>query len=265
MPPRIYIIAMNLLRFMLMKFAVPVPDITKYHRFLFIGPHPDDIEIGAGATAARLAAEGKSVCFLICTDGRYGDGFTELRGDALVACRKQESIASAATLGVKDVRFLNLSDGGFYEMDALIHGIAGVVGDFQPEVIFAPDPSVTSECHQDHLNVGLAARRIACFAPYAHIMEHYDACNADVQALAYYFTAKGNCFVGTKGYKDKQLASIFACHQSQFPENGKEGKSIGLYLKLRSIYYGIKSFRGSAEVFRVLGQTHIHCFPEGGN
>ena len=256
---------MNMLRFLLMKFAVPVPDITKYDRFLFIGPHPDDIEIGAGATAARLAAEGKSVCFLICTDGRYGDGFTELRGDALVDCRKRESLESAKMLGVKDVRFLGLSDGGFYETDALIRGIAEVVGDFRPEVIFAPDPCVTSECHQDHLNVGMTARKIACFAPYAHIMEHYGAHHADVKALAYYFTAKGNCFVGTSGYRDKQLASIFDCHQSQFPSDGAEGKSIALYLKFRSIYYGIKSFRGSAEAFRVLGQTHMHCFPEGGN
>lgn len=256
---------MNMLRFLLMKFAVPVPDITKYDRFLFVGPHPDDIEIGAGATAARLAAEGKAVCFLICTDGRYGDGFTELRSDALADCRKRESLESAKKLDVKDVRFLGLSDGGFYETDALIRGIAKVVGDFRPDVIFAPDPCVTSECHQDHLNVGMAARKIACFAPYTRVMEHYGAGNADVKALAYYFTAKGNRFVGTKGYKDKQLASIFECHQSQFPPNSAEGKSIALYLKLRSIYYGIKSFCGSAEAFRVLGQTHMHCFPEGGN
>ena len=34
----------------------------------------DDIEIGAGATAAKLAAMGKKVTFLICTDGRYSMG-----------------------------------------------------------------------------------------------------------------------------------------------------------------------------------------------
>ena len=55
-------------------FAAPTPKIESFQRYLFIGPHPDDIEIGAGATAAKLAAAGKDVCFLICTDGRYGDG-----------------------------------------------------------------------------------------------------------------------------------------------------------------------------------------------
>ena len=59
---------------LILKFAAPLPQIEHYNRYLFIGPHPDDIEIGAGATAAKLAAAGKEVCFLICTDGRFGDG-----------------------------------------------------------------------------------------------------------------------------------------------------------------------------------------------
>ncbi|MBR6571072.1 MAG: PIG-L family deacetylase, partial [Clostridia bacterium] len=121
-----------------LKIAAPLPKLESFDRFLFVGPHPDDIEIGAGATAARLAKAGKQVCFLICTDGRYGDGQTGLRGDALAAERRQEAIRSAAVLGVSDVRFLNLSDGGFYDMDELIRGIAQVMGDFQPEAVFTP-------------------------------------------------------------------------------------------------------------------------------
>ena len=51
---------------------VPYPRPERFDRFLFIGPHPDDIEIGAGATIARLAEAGKAVTFLICLDGRFG-------------------------------------------------------------------------------------------------------------------------------------------------------------------------------------------------
>ena len=54
------------------KFAAPLPDLESFDRYLFIGPHPDDIEVGAGATAAKLAAAGKKVCFLICLAGRLG-------------------------------------------------------------------------------------------------------------------------------------------------------------------------------------------------
>lgn len=251
----------------ILKAAVPIPKVEDHQRFLFIGPHPDDIEIGAGATAARLSALGKDVCFLICLDGRFGDGNAPdgIRGDALVALRKQEALSSAAMLGIQDVRFLDLCDGGFYEQQELICRIAQVVGDFQPDMILAPDPDVTSECHADHRNVGSAARQIACFAPYPGIMAGYGAKAAPVQALGYYMTAKPNRFVKTKGYLPLQLKSIFDCHRSQFPEGSAERKTIPLYLKLRAVDFGLRSGFGCAEGFRVLGTTHMHCFPEAGN
>ena len=91
-----------------LKIAAPVPEVETFTRYLFIGPHPDDIEIGCGATVARLAAEGKQITFLIMTDGRYGDGFSDgIKGDELVSLRKKEATASAERLGVKDVRFLD--------------------------------------------------------------------------------------------------------------------------------------------------------------
>ena len=257
---------MSLIKLVL-KAAVPTPKIETYQRYLFVGPHPDDIEIGAGATAAKLAAQGKDICFLVCLDGRFGDGHApeDIRGEALVALRKQEAIASAAMLGITDVRFLDFSDGGFYEKKELVEGIARVAGDFQPDVLVAPDPCVTSECHQDHLNVGEAARQVAYFAPYGGIMAGYGAKAAPVQALAYFMTAKPNCFVKTSGYLKLQMKAIFGCHLSQFPEGCADAQSIPLYLKLRAVDFGLRSFKGCAEGFRVLGVTQMHCLPEAGN
>ena len=250
----------------ILKLAAPLPRLEEQKRFLFIGPHPDDIEIGAGATVAKLIDMGKEVRFLVCIDGRFGtvNAPEGLRGEKLVEVRRQEARNSAAKLGVSEVRFLNLKDGGFYEQQDLIIGIAKEVGDFQPDVIFAPDPCVTSECHRDHLNVGNAARQIACFAPYKEIMEEYGAASAPVKALAYYMTAKPTQYVKTSGYLQRQLDAIFTCHLSQFPEGCGDAQSIPLYLKLRSIDFGIRSFKGCAEGFRVLGVTQMHCLPEAG-
>ena len=168
------------------RFAAPLPDLEAFDRYLFIGPHPDDIEVGAGATAAKLAAAGKKVCFLVCLDGRFGleNAPAGTSPDELALLRMEEARRSARVLGVDDLRFLGLSDGGLYEEKALFRAIAAVVGDFGPDVIFAPDPCVSSECHADHLNVGNAARRVACFAPFKEIMEAYGAAAADVKALA---------------------------------------------------------------------------------
>ncbi len=247
------------------RFAAPLPRPEQFRRCLFIGPHPDDIEIGAGATAARFAAEGKDVRFLICMDGRFGlehapAGTTP---EALAALRREESLAGAAALGVKDVRFLGLSDGGLYDPEELYRGIARVIGETQPEIIFAPDPCVTSECHADHLNVGEAARRLAFFAPFREIMAELGAESAPVQALACYFTAKPSRFVGVRGYRERQMAAI-RCHRSQFPEGSDALRPIELYLKLRAAEYGLRSLKGCAEGFRVLGTTQMHCLPEAG-
>jgi len=138
----------------ILKFAAPLPKIEEQKRFLFIGPHPDDIEIGAGATAAKLVDMGKEVRFLVCIDGRFGTGNAPegIDGDKLVALRQEEAEKSAAMLGVTDVHFLGLKDGGFYEQKDLLLGIAKEVGDFAPDVIFAPDPCVISECTSSHIH-----------------------------------------------------------------------------------------------------------------
>lgn len=254
---------MSLTRLVL-KFAVPLPKVENFERYLFIGPHPDDIEIGAGATAAKMIVAGKQVCFLICTDGRFGDAASSLKGDALAALRREEALRSAAMLGITDVRFLNLSDGGVYSQQDLLCGIAKTVSDFQPDIIFAPDPCVSSECHPDHLNVGEAARRIACCAGNEGTMRQWYAPPSPVKAIAYYMTAKPNRFVRTSGYLSRQLRAIFDCHLSQFPKGCADAATITLYLKLRSADFGLRSFKGCAEGFRVLGSTHMHCLPEAG-
>ena len=248
-----------------LRFAAPAPKVEAFDRYLFIGPHPDDIEVGAGATAAKLAGAGKQVCFLICTDGRFGlehapAGTTP---EALAELRKAEAIVSARALGVTDVRFLDFSDGGFYGFEDLVKAAAQAVGDFKPQVILAPDPDVISECHVDHRNAGETAKRLAFFAPFPEIMDRYGAAAAPVEALAFYMTARPNRYVKTSGLLQRQLDAIL-CHRTQFTPDSDAYKNVALYLKLRSADFGLRSLRGRAEGFRVLGQTQMHCLPEAG-
>ena len=98
----------------------------------------------------------------------------------------------------------------------MLRGIAQVVGELQPQLIFAPDPDVTSECHVDHLRVGESAKRIGFFAPFREIMARCGAEAAPVEAVAFYMTAKADRFVKTPGLLKKQLSAIFECHKSQF-------------------------------------------------
>ncbi len=248
-----------------LKFAAPVPKPEGFSSFLFIGPHPDDIEIGAGATAAKLASMGKSITFLVCLDGRFGleNAPAGTTPDELAKIRKEECIKAAYVLGVYDVRFLELSDGGLYSLEKLRNCMAKVIGEVKPEIIFAPDPCVSSECHEDHLNVGETARRVAFFAPFPEIMASYGAESAPVEAIAYYMTAKPNRYVKTKGFTKLQDNAL-RCHVSQFPAGSEALNSFETYIKLRSADFGLRCFSRSAEGFRVLGKTHMHCVPEAG-
>lgn len=240
--------------------SAPLPKIESFERFLFIGPHPDDIEIGAGATAAKLARAGKAVAFLCCIDGRFGS--ESIAPDELIAIRRREAVASAKALGVSDVRFLDFCDGGFYDTKQLTAAIAKAVGDFKPDIIFCPDPAVKSECHPDHLNVGTAASEIAYFAPYSGIMNKHGADTAPVKAIAYFMTASPNRFVKTsRSLLRAQLDSVFKCHKSQFPDGGS---AIELYLKLRSFSFGLRCGALHAEGFRMLDPLRMHCLPEAG-
>ena len=255
---------MNLTSFIVKK-AAPVPRPETFEKYLFIGPHPDDIEIGAGAMIARLTSEGKQVSFLICMDGRYGlehapEGITP---EELIRVREAESLRSARVLGVTDVRFLRLSDGGFYDEKELLEGMARVIGEIKPDILFAPDPDVDSECHPDHLNTAKAAKTLTFFAPFQNIMEKYGAEAAPVKAVAFYMTARPNRFVRTGAFRDKQSEAIL-CHKSQFPEDSDAYAQVALYLKVRSLTFGLKSLKGNAEGFRVLGTTQMHCLPEAG-
>lgn len=254
---------MSILRLVL-KSAAPLPKLESFSRYLFIGPHPDDIEIGCGATVSKLVSLGKEVSFLICLDGRYGlmNAPEGTLPKDLIEIRRKEAIESAKMLGVDDVHFLDLQDGGFYAERDLREAIATRVGIFKPDVMFAPDPDVPNECHIDHLNVGRQSKIVAQSAPNQWVMERYGANPADVKAIALYMTARPNTFIGTRGHVDKQLSAIFDVHLSQFPKECQEAKSIPLYIKLRSFFFGIRSFKGRAEGFRVLDATHMHCLPE---
>ena len=245
--------------------AIPLPKIESFEKYLFIGPHADDIEIGAGATVAKLTKMGKEVHFLICIDGRFGvENLKEpVSSEELIEIRKEEAKASAKLLGVSSVTFLDLCDGGLYEEKDLFDKIAAVAGEIAPDILFYPDPDVASECHIDHLRVGKACKELAFLAPFEDIMKAHGAKAASVKAIAMYMTARPTVFVKTgKKCFEAQLKTLSESFKSQYPKDNPSLASLITYLKLRAHTYGAKRLCSYAEGFRVLGKTHMHCLPE---
>ncbi len=109
---------------------------------LVIGPHPDDQELGMGATIAKLARAGHRVLLLDMTNGEptpFGDPET----------RAREAAAAAAILGVER-RLLALPNRRVQHTLEARHAVAGVIRQFRADILFVPHPE---DAHPDHLAV----------------------------------------------------------------------------------------------------------------
>ncbi|MDP3447774.1 MAG: PIG-L deacetylase family protein [Eubacteriales bacterium] len=240
--------------------VAPIPRLDSFARYLFIGPHPDDIEVACAPSVRALTQAGKHVSFLILTDGRMGAIDPALSGDALVQIRQAEARASAKLLGVTDVTFLPFHDGGMYQMEDAACEIAKHIVRLKPDVVFAPDPNVISECHIDHIKAGMAAKMSMNMAPFESVMQSIGSSGSHaVKALAFYYTDKPNAYVAVKKSFSAR-AEALACHKSQFDE--KMVSDICMYFKLRSIRFGLRKMMGRSDGYRALGPMHMHCFPE---
>ncbi len=251
----------------LLKKLVPIPKIENHKIAVFIGPHPDDIEIACGATIAKLKRLGVQVHFIIITDGQGGSTDEMLIEDVLISARSQEAMDGATVLGVDSIENLNYPDGGIYEINDVAHNLVERLVVLKPDIVFSPDPHLPSEIHPDHLMAGQAATLAVYISQYPSVMKihHIDydikQYHSVQSTLAYYYTHRPNQRV-TVSPLDCQLANqAILKHQSQFQDSSPAWKALNQYLWLRRHRLG-GLFHRMAEGYRVLGPIHQHCFPE---
>jgi LmbE family N-acetylglucosaminyl deacetylase len=125
-------------------------------RVLAVGAHPDDIELGCGATLLAHSAAGDAVTMLVMTGGENGPG----DGAAIVG-RRAEQEAAARTLGA-GLLWGGLRDCAVTADAATVAVVERAIAETGAEVVYvhAPDDS-----HQDHRAVAAAtlsaARRLS--------------------------------------------------------------------------------------------------------
>ncbi len=109
-------------------------------RALVVGAHPDDIEIGAAGTVARLARGGADVVAVVSSDEADSD---------VAELRRAETRAGLGALGISpgDVKFLGLPDRSI-EADAGASRLQDLIDDLR----FVPDVVVTHSLQDDHVD-----------------------------------------------------------------------------------------------------------------
>ena len=119
---------------------------------LVFGAHPDDAELGAGATIAKEIANGKKVGIIDLTRGELGT-----RGSADI--RDKEAAHSAKILGVVARENLEFADGFF--VNDIHHQMAVIrmIRKYQPEIVLC---NAVDDRHIDH-SKGSELVSDACF------------------------------------------------------------------------------------------------------
>ena len=134
----------------------PFPE--DWERGLAVVAHPDDMEYGAAAAVARWTQQGKSIPYVLVTDGEAG--ISTMDPSVVGPARRDEQIASCGVVGVTEVEFLGLPDGLLVEDLDLRAVLAEAIRRHRPEVVlsinFRDSWGGPSWNHVDHRVVGRA-------------------------------------------------------------------------------------------------------------
>ena len=142
--------------------------VTQLAHVLVVTPHPDDAEYGVAGTVARWTNEGRTVVYVVCTNGDKGTSDREVKSESLTKVREKEQIAAANLLGVKEVIFLGYPDQGLEETPQFRKDIVKQIRRFRPDTVVTADPYRRYIWHRDHRITG----RVTLDAVFPYARDH---------------------------------------------------------------------------------------------
>lgn len=178
---------------------------------LAIGAHPDDVELGCGATIAKEVAAGKKVGILDLTRGELGT-----RGTAEI--RDKEAANAAEILGVAFRHNLEFADGFFVNNTASQLEVIKIIRKYKPEIILC---NAIEDRHIDHAK-GSQLVSDACFLSGLRKIETiYEGNNQEAWRPKYVYhyiqwkNLTPDFVVDVTGFMDTKMEAIMA-YKSQF-------------------------------------------------
>lgn len=192
---------------------------------LAVGAHPDDIELGCGATLAAHAAAGDRVTMLVMTSGQRGPGSAEA-----ILGRRAEQEAASRILGA-DLHWGGLVDCAIEVEVLTISTIEKVMRDVEADVVYTHH---RDDSHQDHRAV---ATSVLSAARQSSTVLHFQS----PSALDFH----PSVFVDVSAHLETKIAALRA-HASQVAESSM----VNLDAVLGSaMYWGSQSRVPRAEAF----------------
>ncbi|MEA4884807.1 MAG: PIG-L family deacetylase [Clostridia bacterium] len=269
-----------------LKQFLPLPDLDALPSLLCVQPHPDDNEVGAGATIARVAKKGCRVTYVTVTDGGMGSTDMRMSREALASIRRGEAQESGGMLGVSGFVWLDYPDGGGWSGRDLRDQLVRLIRELRPAALMAPDPWLLYEGHPDHVRTGLAAVEACLFSALPRCGGGAgDACGAEHSGgncggigecsgtdasrfvlaapcqpewVILHSTSRPNVWVNADDTWELKMKAV-AAHASQF---AYEWEMVSSFLAARA--QSLAEGRGfqTAEAFKVLPPIMLHAMPE---
>lgn len=233
------------------------PSLKRVKRALFIQPHPDDNQIGAGGTMAWLVSRGAEVWELTVTDDRYSSPEYIGKENTAQTVRQEEAKAAQRLLGVKNAGFLGFADKTGASVDELSRAILPVIRRIKPDFVFTADPYLANECHSDHIKIGQAVK-FACMDAECDFYPELEngALRTDawkVKGLGFYYTDRANVTVDISAFEELKMNAI-KCHVSQAEP------SLIAVVRLQQKVFAEGTPYSAAEKLFLMRDLHMHCF-----
>lgn len=207
---------------------------------LAFAAHPDDVEISAGGTVAKMVGKGYKVGIIDLTRGELGTrGSSELR-DA-------EAKKSASILGIVHRENLNLPDGFFQTDTESLLSVIRVIRKHRPRIVLAN--SITDR-HPDHGKGADLVSKAAYYSGLPKIITEIDGQHLEAwrpQAVYHYiqdyytppsFVVDVTEHFETKMAAIKAFSSQFFSTESDEPVTPISGEEFYDFLKGRAMQFG---------------------------
>jgi bacillithiol biosynthesis deacetylase BshB1 len=218
---------------------------------LAIGAHPDDVELGCGATIAKEVSLGKKVGILDLTRGELGT-----RGSAEI--RDTEAANAAKILGVAVRENLAFEDGFFVNDKKHQLEIIKIIRKYKPDIVLC---NAFDDRHIDH-SKGSKLVSDACFLSGLRKIE--TSLDGKIQEAwrpknVYHYIQWKNCepdfVLDVTGFIEKKVNAVKAYSSQFYDANSKEPSSpISSKNFLESVTYRAK------DLGRLVGVEHAEGF-----
>jgi bacillithiol biosynthesis deacetylase BshB1 len=186
---------------------------------LCVGAHPDDVEIGMGATAAGLARRGLDVLLLDLTDGEPTPRGTH-------ETRMAEAAASAKVLGARR-ETLELPNRELFDTVEARRAVATVMRREKPSIVFAPYPV---DAHPDHVAAAAIVEAARFYAKFVKTdmpgEPHYPPKLYHYWAVHLRVLEKPSFVVEVADDMPAKMEAL-GCYRSQFADNERNAGVLG--------------------------------------